>query len=77
MKIILEGGWVFFAGFVIVTLMLFVGMNNRISVVFFSAYLIKLIFESMIPFTSSLISVIYLLPYFLEGRKDEKSINAG
>jgi len=77
LKVILEGGWGFFVGFLILTVMLLVGLNNKISVVFFIAYLIKLMFESMIPFTSSLISVIYLLPYFLGVNENEDSSNAG
>lgn len=66
LKILLEGGWLFFFVFLIVLFLLIKGMSKAYNIIFFFSYVTKLLFESMIPFTPSLISMLFVLPYFLD-----------
>lgn len=75
LKIFLEGGILLMVAFIITTLLILYKLDSSFLVSFFVAYLIKLMFESMIPFTFSLISVIFMLPYFLGERINEKNYN--
>lgn len=66
LKIGLEGGVVFLFGFILIYGYLFFNCKKSLTVCFASAYAVKLLFESAMPFTFSLVSILLLLPFFLE-----------
>ncbi|MBC6994144.1 O-antigen ligase family protein [Neolewinella lacunae] len=65
LKVLVEGGWVALAGFLVLMLGFFWTSSSPLASAFLFALLIRGFFESSTPFTISLISGMLIIPMFL------------
>lgn len=68
LKILVEGGWLMLAGYVIVLLGFFLTSQSALASSFLLAMFFRGLFESATPFTVSLVSMMLILPMFLNER---------
>ncbi len=66
LKLLLEGGLLYFLSNLFLYLYFFMRTQNKFIVAFSIAYGVKMLFESATPLGYSLISVTLLLPFFLK-----------
>lgn len=66
LKLLMEGGFIYFAANIFIYLYFYFRTKNTFIIAFSIAYGVKMLFESATPLGYSLISVMVLLPFFLK-----------
>ncbi len=73
MRMLVEGGWLLLIGYLICLFYMLLTSNSPLASAMFVAVCLRGLFESSMPFNLSLISMMMVLPYFL----NEKTIRYG